>query len=54
MKNDIYTDIATRTGGEKSGDSGKSGNAVVPVAIAAAVVVIAGGAGFVVWKKRRL
>lgn len=40
--------------GEKSGDSGKSGNAVVPVAIAAAVVVIAGGAGFVVWKKRRL
>ena len=40
--------------GEKSGNSGKSGNAVVPVAIAAAVVVIAGGAGFVVWKKRRL
>lgn len=40
--------------GEKSGDSGKRGNAVVPVAIAAAVVVIAGGAGFVVWKKRRL
>lgn len=40
--------------GEKSGDSGKSGNAVVPVAITAAVVVIAGGAGFVVWKKRRL
>ena len=39
---------------EKSGDSGKSGNAVVPVAIAAAAVVIAGGAGFVVWKKRRL
>lgn len=39
---------------EMSGDSGKSSNAAVPLAIAAAVIVVVGGAGFVVWKKRRL